>query len=167
MCAKIVAAKEAQTDDDFVLVARSDARQCEGLEPLIERCRAYVAAGADAVFPEALLSPEEFVRAREAIHVPLVIDVPEWGRSPTFTVEELAGWGFDLAIFAVSTLRVALHAVRCFLADLHEAGTQRPWLERMMTRAELGTLIGLDAVREAEERHLAAGLVITSEQRRG
>jgi methylisocitrate lyase len=166
MCAKIVAAKESQRTAGFVLVARSDARQCEDLDALIERCRAYVTAGADAVFPEALLAPEEFVRVREAIDVPLVIDVPEWGRAPTITVDELTGWGFDLAIFAVSTLRVALQAVQEFLGDLHESGTQRPWLEQMMTRAELDALIGLTAVREAEERHLGAGEAIASGQRR-
>lgn len=152
MVAKILAAKEAQRSDDFVLIARTDARQCEGFEAAVRRGRAYAAAGADAIFPEALLTPEEFRQYREEVDVPLVIDVPEWGRSPTMTVAELADWGFDLAIFAVSTLRVALGAIRRFLADLEAQRTQRAWIPEMMTRAEMDELLGLTAIREDEER---------------
>jgi methylisocitrate lyase len=152
MQAKISAAKEAQSGDDFVLIVRTDARQCEGFEATIRRSKAYVEAGADAIFPEALLTPDEFRRCREELEVPLVIDVPEWGRSPTMTVDELSEWGFDLGIYAISALRVALGAVRGFLADLAAERTQRGWLERMMTRAEMDELLGLTAIRENEER---------------
>jgi 2-methylisocitrate lyase-like PEP mutase family enzyme len=152
MVAKIYAAKEAQQSDDFVLVVRTDARQAEGLDSLVDRSRAYVEAGADAIFPEALLEPDEFKRVREELDVPLVIDVPEWGRSPTMTIAELEEWGFDLGIFAISPLRVALGAVRSFLGDLAAEQTQRPWLDRMMTRAELDELVGLPAIRADEER---------------
>ncbi len=152
MAAKIHAAKEAQQTDDFVLIVRTDARQCEGFEATVERGRAYVAAGADAIFPEALLAEDEFRRYREAVDVPLVIDVPEWGRSPTMTIAELEKWGFDLGIYAISALRVALGTVRRFLADLHAEGTQKPWLPEMMTRAEMDELLGLSAIREDEDR---------------
>ena len=70
-------------EDDFVVVVRSDARQCEGLEPLVGGPCLPSTAGADAIFPEALLTAEEFVRIRDALDGPLIIDVPEWGRSPT------------------------------------------------------------------------------------
>jgi methylisocitrate lyase len=119
---------------------------------VLERSRAYVAAGADAIFPEAMNTPDEFKRCRAALDVPLVIDVPEWGRTPTFLVDELAEWGFDLAIFALSPMRVALAAARDFLADLAVERTQRPWLERMMTRAELDDLVGLPQIRADEDR---------------
>jgi methylisocitrate lyase len=152
MAAKIHAAKEAQRSDDFVLVVRTDARQCEGLEAAIERSKVYVAAGADAIFPEALLAPEEFRRCREELDIPLVIDVPEWGRSPTMTIAELEEWGFDLGIFAVSTLRIALGAVRRFLAGLQAERTQKTRMPEMMTRAEMDELLGLTAVRADEER---------------
>lgn len=152
MVAKIYAAKEAQQSDDFVLVVRTDARQAEGLDSLVDRSRAYVEAGADAIFPEALLEPDEFKRVREELDVPLVIDVPEWGRSPTMTIAELDEWGFDLGIFAISAMRVALAAVRSFLGDLAAEQTQRPWLDRMMTRAEVDELVGLPAIRADEER---------------
>ena len=78
MVAKIQAAKEAQLSDDFVVVVRTDARQCEGLGAVIERSRAYVAAGADVIFPEALMEPDEFRQVRAELDVPLLIDVPEW-----------------------------------------------------------------------------------------
>jgi 2-methylisocitrate lyase-like PEP mutase family enzyme len=152
MQAKIYAAKEAQAADDFVLIVRTDARQCEGFEATIERSRAYVEAGADAIFPEALLTADEFRQCREALDVPLVIDVPEWGRSPTMTIDELTEWGFDLGIYAISALRVALGAVRAFYADLAAERTQKSWIDRMMTRAEMDDLLGLTAIRENEER---------------
>lgn len=152
MQAKIYAAKEAQADDDFVLIVRTDARQCEGFDATIERSRAYVEAGADAIFPEALLTAEEFRACREALEVPLVIDVPEWGRSPTMTIGELSEWGFDLGIYAISALRVALGAVRAFYDDLAAERTQKSWIDRMMTRAEMDDLLGLTAIRENEER---------------
>jgi len=152
MQAKIYAAKEAQADDDFVLIVRTDARQCEGFDATIERSRAYIEAGADAIFPEALLTADEFRQCREELDVPLVIDVPEWGRSPTMTIDELSEWGFDLGIYAISALRVALGAVRAFYADLAAERTQKSWIDRMMTRAEMDDLLGLTAIREHEER---------------
>jgi methylisocitrate lyase len=152
MVAKIYAAKEAQRSDDFVLVIRTEARHAEGIDAVVERSRAYVAAGADAIFPEALLTPDEFRHVREELDVPLVIDVPEWGKSPTMTIAELEEWGFDLGIFAISAMRVALGAVRSFFATLAAERTQRSWLDRMMTRAEVDDLVGLPEIRADEER---------------
>lgn len=157
MCAKIYAAKEAQRDDGFVLVIRSDARQVEGMEGVLERGRAYVAAGADALFPEALLTPDEFRQAREAFDVPLVIDVPEWGRSPTMTIGELEEWGWDLGIFAISAMRVALRQVERFFADLARERTQRSWIPEMMSRAEVDELVGLPQIRAEEDRLMELG----------
>lgn len=157
MCAKVYAAKES-AGADFVLTVRTDARQTEGMDGVIARSRAYLDAGCDAIFPEALLEPDEFRRVHEALPgAPLVIDVPEWGRSPTMTIDDLQDWGFDLGIFAVSALRVALGAVRTFLGELREARTQRPWLERMMSRADLDELLGLPEVRTEEDRLLGLG----------
>jgi methylisocitrate lyase len=162
MCAKIYAAKET-ADDDFVLVVRTDARQTEGMDGVIARSRMYVEAGCDSIFPEALLEPDEFRRAREELPgVPLIIDVPEWGRSPTMTIDELEEWGFDLGIFAISAMRVALGVVRTFLGELHEARTQRPWLDRMMTRAEIDELLGLPNIRIDEDRLLGLGAEIAT-----
>lgn len=152
MMAKIFAAKEAQRDDDFVLIVRTDARQVEGLDGVIRRSLAYIDAGADVIFPEALLTEDEFRQCRDELPVPLVIDVPEWGRSPTMTLDDLSGWGFDLGIFAISAMRVALASVRDFLGGLAAERTQRPWLDRMMTRAEVDDLVGLPEIRSDEAR---------------
>ena len=165
MCAKIVAAKEAQRSDDFVLVVRSDARQCEGLEPLIERCRAYRAGRCGRDLPGGAPHARRVPRVRDALEGPLVIDVPEWGRSPTVTIDELEGFGFDLGIFAVSAMRVALGAVRQFLSELGAERTQRSWIERMMTRAELDELLGLTAIREREDELARAGAEIAARAR--
>jgi methylisocitrate lyase len=154
MVAKIYAAKDAQASDDLVLVARTDARQTEGLDGAVRRCRAYLQAGADAAFPVGLLSEEEFRVCAAEIDAPLVTDVPEWGRAPTMTIGDLDSWGWSLGVFAVSALRVALHAVREFLGDLAADGTQTAWLERMETRDAMDELLGLKRVR-AEERELA------------
>src|SRR5262249_9208219 len=119
MVAKIYAAKEAQRDDAFVLMVRSDARQVEGLDGLIRRCRLYRNAGAAVLFPEALLNEAEFRQVSEELgETPLAIDIPEWGRSPTITLNELGDWGWDLGIYAISAMRVALAAVRSFFGDL-------------------------------------------------
>jgi methylisocitrate lyase len=165
MCAKIYAAKEAQQDDDFVLIVRTDARQAEGLEAVVQRSRAYLAAGCDSIFPEALLDPTEFRYVREALPgVPLAIDVPEWGRSPTMTVAEHAELGFDLTIFALSAMRVALAAVRDFLADLRADETQLGWIDRMMSRADVDELVGLPQIRVDEERLLELGRSVIAQR---
>lgn len=164
MVSKIYAAKEAQLDDSFVVIVRTDARQCEGLDAMVARCRAYAEAGADALFPEALESHDEFRRVGETLEMPLVIDVPEWGRSPLLSLDELAEFDFDLGIYALSAMRVALAAARGFLGALSRDRTQEPWLDRMMSRDELDQLLGLSATRVEEERleqlgKLAAGRI--------
>jgi methylisocitrate lyase len=160
MQSKVFAAKEAQLDDDFVLVARTDGRSAEGLEGAISRSVAYAKAGADAILPIGLQDPAEFRALREAVDLPLVTDVPEWGRAPTLTLAELDDVGFQLGVFAISAMRVALHAVSAFLGDLHREGTQKAWMDRMMTRQELDALLDLPGVRADEQRvtDLASGL---------
>jgi methylisocitrate lyase len=154
MVAKIYAAKEALREGDLVIVARTDARQTEGLEGAIERSKAYLEAGADVAFPVGLPSEEEFRACSAELDAPLLTDVPEWGRAPTMTIAELGDWGWDIGVFAVSALRVALGAVREFFGELAATGTQKPWIDRMASRAEMDELMGLVRVRE-EERRLA------------
>ncbi|HYI67383.1 MAG TPA: isocitrate lyase/phosphoenolpyruvate mutase family protein [Candidatus Limnocylindrales bacterium] len=152
MQSKIFAAKETQSDDDFVLVARTDGRSAEGLEGAISRSVAYAHAGADAILPIGLQNDAEFRALRAAVEVPLITDIPEWGRAPTLTLDELRSVGFQLGVFAVSAMRVSLHAVSAFLRDLRDDGTQIPWLDRMMTRAELDAVLDLPGVRSEEVR---------------
>jgi len=164
MVAKIYAAKEAQSDPSFLLVVRSDARQCEGFDALVNRGRAYVEAGADAIFPEALRTPDEFRRYRDAVSGPLVIDVPEWGLGEPFTISDLESWGFSLGIFAVTSLRIALGAIREMLRVVVTERTQHALLDRMVTRDEMDDLLGLSRIRADEMRLTAKSSAIDAVQ---
>lgn len=142
MVAKIRAAVQAKRDRNFVLVARTDARGVEGLEAAIQRALAYVEAGADALFPEALSSAEEFGtfahRMRQAaVQAPLIANMTEFGKTPYLSIGEFASLGYRGVLFPVSTLRVAALAVEQLLAELKKSGSQRDWLDHMMTRQDL------------------------------
>lgn len=146
MVAKINAAVDARRDRNFLIVARTDARAVDGLEAAIQRARAYAEAGADMLFPEALLSPEEFgtfsMEIRKAgIRVPLIANMTEFGRTPYLSVDEFQTLGYQAVLFPVSTLRVAARAVEKLLSELKFFGSQRNWLDHMMTRQELYDLI--------------------------
>jgi methylisocitrate lyase len=167
MVAKIDAAVNARRDRNFLIVARTDARAVDGLEAAIQRARAYAEAGADMLFPEALLSPEEFgtfsLEMRHAgIRVPLIANMTEFGRTPYLSVDEFQALGYQAVLFPVSTLRVAARAVEKLLSELKFFGSQRNWLDHMMTRQELYDLIryedGGDSMgRSYEPDHARAG----------
>ena len=149
MVEKLRAARNARHDPDFLLVARTDARAAEGIEGAVKRACAYVEAGADAIFPEALESADEFQQfaarlRREGFQVPLVANMTEFGKTPYMTVAEFEELGYRLVLFPVSALRVAAKAVEEFLQDLLKHGTQQPWLGRMQTRQQLYELLRYD-----------------------
>lgn len=138
MCAKIRAAISAKREPSFLIFARTDARGVEGLEPAIERAKAYVQAGADGIFPEGLKSEEEFAAFRKELPgVPLLANMTEFGSTPLIPVSRFRELGYQLVIFPVSALRVMLKSIEEFYADLLETGTQAAWIDRMRTRAEL------------------------------
>jgi methylisocitrate lyase len=158
MAIKIGAAVAARRDPEFVIVARTDARAVEGLDGAVRRAVAYVEAGADAVFPEALESAEEFrsfakALSREGVKVPMIANMTEFGRSPSLTVRQLDALGYSLVLFPVTALRVAMKAIETMLADLKATGTQQAWLERMQTRQQLYDLLGYAAY-EARDKEL-------------
>jgi len=142
---RIRAAARARRDPDFLLVARTDARAVEGLEAAIARARAYVAAGADAVFPEALLDQAEFRAFRDALDVPLLANMTEFGKSPLLGAATLARLGYNLVIYPVTTLRLAMGAVEAGLERLARDGTQEGLLSGMQTRARLYQLLDYDS----------------------
>ncbi len=149
MVAKLTAAVQARSHPDFLIVARTDARAVEGMEAAIRRAKAYADAGADILFPEALLSAEEFgAFAREmtqsGVHVPLMANMTEFGKTPYVRVSEFEALGYRAVLFPVSALRVAARAVETLLAELTCVGTQREWLDRMMPRQELYDLLRYD-----------------------
>jgi len=142
MAAKVRAAVLSRRDADFVVVARTDARGVAGFDEAVRRARLYVAAGADAIFPEALESRDEFASFAQALApVPLLANMTEFGRSPSLDFAELAELGYRLVLYPVTTLRAALRAAQTALADILGKGHQREQLGRMMTRAELYELL--------------------------
>lgn len=146
MAAKIKAAVYAKKDHDFVIVARTDARSVEGLEAAVQRATAYAEAGADALFPEALESAEEFrIFASEikkaGVIVPLIANMTEFGKTPLLSVAEFERLGYRGVLFPVTALRTALRAIGGLLAELKLFGSQRDWLHHMMTRQELYDLL--------------------------
>lgn len=145
MVGRLRAAVSARRDANFVICARTDARAVEGLDAAIERARAYVAAGADMIFPEALTAEAEFERFRAAVDVPLLANMTEFGKSPLLTEDRLAAVGFNVVIYPVTTLRLAMRAVEDGLAVIAEAGTQRSLIDRMQTRARLYELLEYEA----------------------
>ena len=149
MVAKIQAAVKARGNPDFLIVARTDARAADGLEAAIQRARAYAEAGADLLFPEALLSADEFgafsLAIRQAgMSVPLMANMTEFGRTPYLSVDEFHALGYQAVLFPVSTLRVAARAVETLLSELKFFGSQCNWLDHMMTRQELYALLGYE-----------------------
>ncbi|MGH7236563.1 MAG: methylisocitrate lyase [Nitrospiraceae bacterium] len=146
MARKIGAAVEARRDPDFVIVARTDARAVEGLDASVRRAREYVRAGADAVFPEALESAEEFRAfaqglSKEGVKVPLVANMTEFGKTPYLTVKEFEDLGYRLVLFPVTALRMATKAIETMLAELKALGTQQGLLNKMHTRQQLYDLL--------------------------
>lgn len=153
MCRKLRAAVAARRDPDLVLIARTDARGVHDLDTAIQRAREYVEAGADWIFPEALASAEEFKAFAEAIDVPLLANMTEFGKSPLLTSEELESLGYAAVIYPVTLLRVAMKAAEAALGILAADGTQRELLDLMQTRQELYDLLEYDDYQERDRKH--------------
>lgn len=141
MVRKLRAAADAKRDKNFLLMARTDARASEGLDKAIERAKAYVDAGADAIFPEALQGEKEFEAFRKAVSVPLLANMTEFGKSPLLTARQLSDFGFNIVIYPVSSLRLAMKAIEDAFAKIKADGTQANVVDRMQTRQRLYELI--------------------------
>ena len=138
---KLAAAAEARRHPDFLLIARTDARAVEGLEASIERGLRYLEAGADAIFPEALQTPEEFGRYAEAVKAPLLANMTEFGKSPYLTVAQFAALGYRMVIFPMTAFRAMMKAVEQTFRQLRDQGTQQHFLDQLQTRQELYELL--------------------------
>ena len=148
MVGKIKAAIHARRDLDFMIIARTDARAVEGFDRAVERAGEYIAAGADAIFPEALQSPEEFRDFAKEIDAPLLANMTEFGKSPLLSFHDLMELGYRVVIFPMSAFRVAMKASERFLRALRESGTQKDWIDEMQTRQELYKLLDYDPTAE-------------------
>ncbi|MEY2492263.1 MAG: methylisocitrate lyase [Verrucomicrobiota bacterium] len=144
MIGKIKAAVAARRNLDFLLIARTDARAIEGFEEAVKRALRYVEAGADAIFPEALQSEQEFKDFAAAVQVPLLANMTEFGKSPLVSMEDLRQFGYRMVIFPMSAFRVAMKASEEFLRHLKARGSQAEWIDQMQTRQELYELLDYD-----------------------
>jgi methylisocitrate lyase len=144
MVQRIKAAVSARQDGDFVIFARTDSRAIEGFDASVARARAYLDAGADGIFPEALDTRAEFREFARQVRAPLLANMTEFGRSPLLSQKDLAAMGYRIVIFPQTAFRVAMKASQQCLQDLSRRGTQKPWLDRMQTRQELYDLLDYD-----------------------
>lgn len=141
---KIAAAAAVKRDKDFLLIARTDARAVESFAKAVERAQAYLAAGADAIFPEALQTENEFRDFAKEVNAPLLANMTEFGKSPLLSLGQLAQLGYRMVIFPQTAFRVSMFAAAQMLRDLKASGTQEAWLDRMQTRKELYELLDYD-----------------------
>jgi methylisocitrate lyase len=149
MTGRIKAAVNARRDQDFMIIARTDARAVENFDRAVERSRRYLEAGADAIFPEALQNADEFKAFASELKAPLLANMTEFGKSPLLSFQELADFGYKMVIFPQSAFRVSMKASEEFLRDLKKAGTQSGWIEKMQTRGELYKLLDYDPAAES------------------
>ena len=146
MVNKIRAASDTRRDPGFFIIARTDARAVEGLDASIRRAKAYIDVGADAIFPDALESAEEFRRfarqlGNEGGKVPLVANMTEFGKTPYLSVAEFEDLGYRLVLFPVTALRMAMKAIDQMLVELKQRGSQQALLDQMQTRQQLYDLL--------------------------
>ena len=152
MVQRIRAAVAGRRDPNFVIVARTDARASEGLDAAIDRMKAYIDAGADAIFPEALKTENEFEAVREALpDTPLLANMTEFGKSRLLTINELESLGFNIVIWPVSTLRLAMKAAIDAFETLKIEGNLDSALGKMQTRAELYDLLQYDRYNDFDQ----------------
>lgn len=153
MVGKIRAAVAARTDPDFVIMARTDAAAVEGVDAAIARARAYVEAGADVIFTEALTTEDEFATFAAAnVGAPLLANMTEFGKTPYLTTQRFEELGYSIVIFPMAAFRSMLKGIDDTLKEIRATGTQVARLEAMKTRAELYELVDYAAYDELEQR---------------
>ena len=142
MVDRIKAAIDARTDPHFVLMARTDALASEGLNAAVERCAAYVEAGAEMIFAEAVTELSLYAKFKEALRVPILANITEFGQTPLYTKEELASAGVDIVLYCCSAYRAMNAAALKVYEAIRTEGTQQSVVSLMQTRAELYEFLG-------------------------
>ena len=145
MVDRVKSAVDARTDDGFVIMARTDAAAVEGVDAAIERAVAYVEAGADMIFPEAMGSLEDYRRFKQAVKVPILANLTEFGSTPFYTVDELREAGVDIALYCCGAYRAMNKAALNFYETVRRDGTQKHIIDTLQTRAELYDYLGYHA----------------------
>ncbi len=145
MCDRLKAAVDGRIDDQFVIMARTDAHAVEGQQAAIDRAAAYVEAGADAIFAEALTTLEEYREFTDVIKVPVLANLTEFGKTPLFTTDELATVGVAMTLYPLSAFRAMSAAALKVYQAIKQDGTQRATVDYMQTRMELYDVLGYQA----------------------
>ena len=141
MVKRVRGAVSARRDPNFIICVRTDAAGIEGVPAAIDRAKAYADAGADLIFTEALTEPADFERFRAAVDTPLLANMTEFGKTPLLSVSQLTDVGYNVVIYPVTTLRLAMFAVEGGLRETDSAGTQSGLLDRMQRRSRLYELL--------------------------
>ena len=142
MSDRIKSAVDGRTDPSFVIMARTDAHAVEGQQAALDRAQAYVAAGADMIFAEALTSLEEYRQFTAAIRVPVLANITEFGKTPLFTTTELGSVGVRLVLYPLSAFRAMSNTALAVYGALRKEGTQKSVMDLMQTRAQLYDVLG-------------------------
>jgi methylisocitrate lyase len=157
MVDRVKAAVDARTDDAFVIMARTDAAAVEGIDAAIERAVAYVEAGADMVFPEAMRTLDDYRRFRAAVRVPILANLTEFGSTPYFTVDELRSADVDIALYCCGAYRAMNKAALHFYETVRRDGTQKHIIDALQTRDELYDFLGYHAWEDKLDALFARG----------
>ena len=157
MVSKIRAAVEARTDENFLIIIRTDALAVTGWDDTMDRCKKYIEAGADALFVEALRTSEEAQRAVQCLPVPLLYNFVETGKSPLIPAPKLAQMGFKLVIFPVSALMMVTGVVGKLMRELKDNGTTAGMMDQMVSLEECFNLVGLSEMLSIDAGYLPAG----------
>ena len=145
MVDRVKAAVDARTDRDLVIMARTDAAAVEGVDSAIERAVAYVEAGADMIFPEAMNSLDDYRKFKAAVKVPILANLTEFGSTPFYTTDELRDAGVDIALYCCGAYRAMNKAALRFYETVRREGTQKNTIDTLQTRAELYDFLGYHA----------------------
>ena len=145
MCDRLKAAVDGRADDQFVIMARTDAHAVEGQQAAIDRASAYVEAGADMIFAEALTSVDEYRQFTDAVGVPVLANLTEFGKTPLLTTDELAAVGVAMTLYPLSAFRAMSKAALEVYETIRNDGTQRAVVDSMQTRMELYDVLGYQA----------------------
>ncbi|AOE49585.1 methylisocitrate lyase [Kangiella sediminilitoris] len=157
MVDRIKAAVDARTDENFVIMARTDALGVEGMQSAIDRSNACLEAGADMIFPEAMSKLEDYKYFREHVNAPILANITEFGQTPLFSCEELGEQGVDIVLYCCGAYRAMNKAAETFYRDVLEKGHQRDVVEIMQTREELYNYLGYHEYEQKLDQLFAEG----------
>ena len=152
MVNKIKECIKAKKDENFKIIARSDAKNVEGLDKMIDRCKAYIDAGADIIFPEALKDEKDFETVRKKMNCYLLANMTEFGKSKLFNYKELENFGYNIVIYPVTTQRLAMKNVEDGLKVIFADGHQNNIIDKMQTRKRLYELVEYEKYNSLDEK---------------